>query len=1449
MMKTTLGLALLTIVAPSCARVAEATSNALHPHDHIAILGGGFADRMQHDGTLEALLHKTFPQHDLVFRNLACTGDAIEERMRIEGFGSPDEWLKLVQADVVWACFGWNESFAGEKGLAAFKGQLHQFVHLTLAANYSSKGPPRLVLFSPIAAERGVDPDWADPARRNADLALYTAAMAEVAKATDVPFVDLFAVSQQLFAATRQPLTVNGIHLSDAGYEALAPAMYQALIGTAPPAIDATVANIRTAVRERNAMWFDRYRTVDGYNVYGGRSHLEFDGLTNRTVLQEEMAVRDAMTEKADRVVWAAAQGKAATPDDSVLPPVTEVKTNKLDATPYLGGEAAIAKMTAPKGVQINLFASEEQFPELVNPVQMAWDTRGRLWVSAWATYPERTPWDQQGDRLLILEDADGDGKAERCTTFLDQLNSPTGFQFVRGGIVLMQAPDLWFVAIDPVTGLGGARHRLLGGLNSADTHHQTNSMCLDPGGATYLSDGVFHRSQIETRDGLVRNIDAAIFRYEPRTHRFERYIAYGFANPHGRVFDSWGNDFVTDATGNENYFGPAFSGRLDGAGNKHKGLKHFWDNPSRPCAGTALLSSTAWPAEYEGSFLNLNVIGFQGIFRARISEDGSGLKGESVEHFLASSDPNFRPTAANVGPDGAVYVADWSNAIIGHMQHHIRDPVRDHGHGRLYRLTYEGKTSPRPAISGQPIAALLELLKAPTNDTRERAKIELGERDTAKVMAELDRWVAALDAKDPDCEHHRTEALWVKQWHNMVDPVLLGRVLRSPDHRARAAATRVLCYQRERVGDAMALLAIQATDAHPRVRLEAVRAASYFEDWQAADVALQVCKQPMDYYLSYTLGETIRQLTPWWKRAIAEGKPLAADNRQGIEFLLDGVPTDDLARLPPSEPVWQAMFARADAPLVMRQAALQALAKARNAAPLLTLLALMEPLAAKGGKALADAASLLLLQPAADLAAGRDAFARLATADSPPALRQTILAALMIADGSPDLQWAAASGSPAALIDLLEALTLVPDAPLRAAAAARVLPLLGDLPVELGNKLDAQRVTLGRFVRVQLPRKGTLTLAEVEVLSDGKNIATNGTARQSSTSHGGDAQRAIDGKQNGAYDDHASTHSKENENQPWWEVDLGAPFRIDEVAIWNRTDAELGKRLDGFTVAVLDADRRELLRTAPTPAPKTSVRLPIGRDPRGALRRAAIRAAIATDADPKAIFAGLAGLLANGEQVSAAALALKQLPRDAWKAELAGQACSGIVNWAKAIPIANRTADDVVEVIGVGNSLADQLAEAEAKVARAALRDVSVTVLTLKTVRERMVYDQRRLVVEAGRPFQIVLINEDMMPHNLVVVAPGARQEVALAAQVLAVDKPDAQGRVFVPVSDKILGATKLVNPGQREALLLTAPVEEGEYEYVCTFPSHWTIMWGTLIVTRDPAAWLASHPQRAGG
>jgi glucose/arabinose dehydrogenase/azurin len=1276
---------------------ASASTLEMRAGDRIAIIGNALADRMQHDGYLETLFHTRFPEHELVFRNLAVAGDELTVRLRSAGFGSPHDWLERIGADVIWAFFGYNESFQDRAGLDRFGQDLDRFIRETLERDYGGRGGPRLVLFGPTAAERHPDPNFPDPAPLNDRLRLYGEKMAAVAVEHGVTFVDLFTLSQDAMTSAGQPLTINGVHFSDAGYRALAPGMFEAVLGEPAPAMDNPAFDtLLEAVNEKNATWFARYRTVDGYNVYGGRSYLKFGEIMNRDTMQREMEMRDVMTANRDARVWARAQGRERVVTDANLPPPIEVESNRPGPNPdgshrFLSGEEAIARMTVPPGCEVTLFACEERFPLLANPVQMAFDTRGRLWVAAWPNYPGRTPQSRQGDSLLVFEDTTGDGVADRCTPFLDDLNCPTGFQFYRDGVIVVQAPDVWFVRDTNSDGRGDWKERILNGLDSADSHHTANALVLDPGGAIYLSDGVFHRTQIETPWGPpVRNIDAAIYRFEPQTARFETHIAYGFANPHGRVFDRWGNDLVTDATGNNTYFGPAFSGWLPYP-QKHSSLREFWPRPSRPCAGTGLLSSRHFPESFQGNFLNANVIGFLGIFRVDVKEEGSGLWGETIEPALVqSSDPNFRPVAVDVAPDGSIYFLDWHNPIIGHMQHHLRDPSRDHRHGRIYRITYPERPLLEPApIAGQPIEALLDLLTTPEDNVRTRAKIELGGRDTATVIAATRRWVARFDPDAVTDQHAITEALWVHQWHNVVHEPLLRQVLRSPEPRARAAAVRVLGYWRERLSNPLELLRVAANDEAPRVRLEAVRVASYFAGREAWEVACEILKYDTDYYLDYTFNETRRVLQPPPHDLFIPEHPRAR------ERVLSRLSNPDLLLAPEVEPVWVERLERPGIEAVDRVAALDALAGHRDSNRIEQAFHILAGLDDHPNPGAApDLGLILAAHPRADLRSIRSALLRLARSGAQEPVRRAAWAGLVAADGDPGVAWAETADDPAARATLIDSVILHLDPSFR----GRFQPLLMEL-LEQGEPSDRTR----QAAISALPLMGP---------------------------------------------DHAA-----------------------------------------------------------------------------------------------AVFQMLIARLRPDDDLAAVARAIMQLPRESWDSNLAQVAAATVRQWAPTVPAARRTTRDFIETVQLGMELADHLPPVVARDLRRELLGLGVRVFAIKAVREQMRYDTTRIVVEAGQPFEIIFENIDMMPHNLVIVQPGAREEIGLMADAMSPGL-DRQGRAYVPRSPKVVAATRMLEPGEQETLQLTAPTEPGAYEYVCTYPEHWSVMFGQLLVVRNLETFLESTP-----
>jgi len=813
-------------------------------------------------------------------------------------------------------------------------------------------------------------------------------------------------------------------------------------------------------------------------------------------------------------------------------------------------------------------------------------------------------------------------------------------------------------------------------------------------------------------------------------------------------------------------------------------------------------------------------------------------LKGETMENLISSTDPNFRPIFANIGPEGAIYVADWHNPIIGHLQHHLRDPNRDHGHGRIYRISYEGRPyMKRIKFDGMPVDRLLDLLKEPENQTRELAKIELDKHDSKEVIAALDKWTAKLDKKEANYEHNLLEALWLKQWLNVVDTALLDRVLSSPDPRARAQAGRVLCYWRDRVPESLATFKKLADDENPRVRLEAVRDASFYRDAAAAEVALEVLKKPTDYYLDYTLKETLHQLEPYWRKAISSGQSLAADNPAGINHLIASVSNAELMKLPRTPGVLEAILARPGIPDADRSVALVSLATARKQDRVAELLELL-----KRPNVDPDLARLLPYQTTDDLKKVRAQIASLSKEGSAPETRQAALASLALADDSFDNVWSNAEKNSSNLADLLYGITLVPDANFRAKAYDRVKPLLA----KAANPTSpTEAPARARFVRIELPRTGTLTLAEVEVFSGGQNIARTGKAKQSSTSNGGAASRAIDGRTDGDFGSGTQTHTRENTEHPWWELDLGSEQPIESVTIWNRREDDLGKRLDGFTLTLLDNARHEVFSKTGQPAPSVNVSYKISHDTQSEIDRAAIRAAVSMNHEPAAVFNALADIIAAKHDVTAASQGLRALPRNAWPKESVGKVASGLVSWAETIPASGRTAPDYVEAIQFATDVVGYLPADQAKSYRAKLKELRVPVFIIRTVREQMRFDTPRIVVEPGKSVEITLENADFMPHNLAIVRPGTREKVGEAAALMKPDQLDGRGRAYIPNTPDIIAATRLLESGQRQTLSLTAPNEEGENEFVCTFPGHYQMMWGKLIVTKDVDDYLQAHPE----
>lgn len=520
------------------------------------------------------------------------------------------------------------------------------------------------------------------------------------------------------------------------------------------------------------------------------------------------------------------------------------------------------------EGFEVNLFAAD---PKLHKPIQINFDPQGRLWVAASEVYPQIAPGQKANDKILVLEDVDGDGVADKTTVFADGLLIPTAVEPGDGGAYVANSTEL--VHFQDTDGDGKAdRSRIvLSGFGTEDTHHILHTFRWGMDGMLYMNQSIYIHSHIETPYGVKRLNAGGIWQFRPETMQLNVF-ARGWVNTWGHAFDRWGQSFATDGAGGEgiNYVVPGASyPAVYGVPRILHGL-----NPGSPkYCGLEVVDGRHLPDEWQGNLITHDFRGHR-VCRFVVSDDGSGFAARQQADLISTPHVAFRPIDVKQGPDGAIYIADWYNPIIQHGEVDFRDPRRDHTHGRIWRITAKGrKTVPRPKLVGADVTALLDSLKSPESFERQHAKRALKELGTDKVRPALDKWVASLDAKDTQFEHHRLEGLWMYQSLDTPNPSLLEAVLKSKTPQARAAGVRVVPHWKDRLPAALTWLEAAVADEHPRVQSEAIRALSEFHDLRAAALALRAADKPLDQYADYALWQTSRELAPVWLPALVEHK------------------------------------------------------------------------------------------------------------------------------------------------------------------------------------------------------------------------------------------------------------------------------------------------------------------------------------------------------------------------------------------------------------------------------------------------------------------------------------------------------------------------------------------------------------------------------------------------
>jgi glucose/arabinose dehydrogenase/azurin len=863
--------------------------NVVHQFDpvnnsNIVFIGNTFAERLQSDNYFETLMYKSFPDRNLKVRNLAWSADEISLRPRPLNFGTLDEHLYQQKADVIFAFFGLNESFKGLDGLENFKNDLNSFLSNLKDQQYNSSSNPQIILVSPIAHEdlRGFLPD---PSANNKNLELYTEQMREVASTLNIPFIDLYQPSKELMSSP-DSLTSNGIHLNTQGYLAISQIMAKALdFPVATWEDNDSFQQLREVIFKKNQHFFYRFKAQNGEYIYGRRKDW-----AGGEKLNEESMIIDKLIQRLDSVVWSGS-GESSLSDleevNKIISFNQQAKKEQAETTTLEELEEAKSQFVLQEGYEIELFASELDFP-IANPVAITFDPKGRMWVASMPSYPQYTPGDPPMDKLVILEDTNNDGKADKHSVFADSLYLPLGFELGDGGVYLAQAPDLVHLKDTNGDGRADSREVLLSGFGTEDSHHSLSAFTWGQDGALYFHMGTFLHSQIETPYGPQRGAYGTTWRYEPYTRKLEANISYPYANPWGNVFMRDGTHLVADVSTGMNYFAPPLTVAIDYP-KKHMGMKDFLNSPINPkTCGIEIISSSAFPENAQGNVLFNTFIGFQGVKQHVVRDVGSGIEADEIKPLLQSMDPNFRPVDLKFGPDGALYVVDWYDPIIQHGEQNFRDPLRDFTKGRIWRITHKDKKTSKPVdMTRLDINGILDQLKVYEDRERYRARTQLREFSWDEILPALEKWINQLNPQDPGVEHFKLEALWIHQQFNHPNETLLKQLLNSPEAHVRAAATRVLRYWKDSVDDVQNMLSSKTKDSSPRVRLEAIAALSHFENEATVNTLLEVSELPTDDYIGYALIESFKHLKPVWMEMFRKNKNFLADEPEKASALL----------------------------------------------------------------------------------------------------------------------------------------------------------------------------------------------------------------------------------------------------------------------------------------------------------------------------------------------------------------------------------------------------------------------------------------------------------------------------------------------------------------------------------------------------------------------------------